>query len=154
MYQKVMVPLDGSALAECVLPHLRAVAKGCNAASVVLVRVIEPFPLPPGTAFTVTAEVQDRLEKDLQLEAETYLKRVAGNLAREGIAVKWELLYGLPAEKLADYARANNVDLIVIATHGRSGVSRWVWGSVADRLLRSANIPVLVVRVPGCPAPE
>ena len=53
---------------------------------------------------------------------------------------------------LADYATKNQVDLIVIATHGRSGVSKWVWGSVADRTLRSACIPVLMVRAPGCVA--
>jgi len=60
------------------------------------------------------------------------------------------VLSGRAAETLAEYATRNEVDLIVIATHGRSGVSRWVMGSVADRLLRSVNAPVLMVRAPGC----
>ena len=51
---------------------------------------------------------------------------------------------------IAEYATKNEIDLIVIATHGRSGVSRWVWGSVADRILRSACVPVMMVRAPGC----
>jgi len=71
------------------------------------------------------------------------------------VEVKTGVLKGNPAESLADYASKNKVDLIVIATHGRSGVSRWVWGSVADRLLRSACVPVLMVRAPGCfPGPR
>jgi nucleotide-binding universal stress UspA family protein len=53
---------------------------------------------------------------------------------------------------IADYASKNDVDLIIIATHGRSGVSRWVWGSVADHILRSACVPVLMIRAPGCVA--
>jgi nucleotide-binding universal stress UspA family protein len=59
-------------------------------------------------------------------------------------------MVGKVAESIADYATKNGVDLIIIATHGRSGVSRWVWGSVADRVLRSACVPVLMVRAPGC----
>ena len=61
-----------------------------------------------------------------------------------------EVLEGNPAHTLAEYAEKNQFDLLVIATHGRSGVSRWVWGSVADRILRSACVPVLMVRAPGC----
>ncbi len=61
-----------------------------------------------------------------------------------------EILHGRAAETLAEYASRNGIDLIVMATHGRSGVSRWVWGGVADRILRSACVPVLMVRAPGC----
>jgi nucleotide-binding universal stress UspA family protein len=69
--------------------------------------------------------------------------RVTGN-------VRCEMPTGNPAEMLADFAAKNQTDLILIATHGRSGPSRWVWGSVADRLLRAACVPVLMVRAPGC----
>jgi nucleotide-binding universal stress UspA family protein len=63
--------------------------------------------------------------------------------------LEMEILIGRPADRLADYADNNNVDLILMATHGRSGVSRWVRGSVADRILRAASVPVLMIRAPG-----
>jgi nucleotide-binding universal stress UspA family protein len=67
-----------------------------------------------------------------------------------GAKLQTEVMMGKPADSLAEYAEKNGVDLIVIATHGRSGVSRWVFGSVADRVMRSACVPVLMVRAPGC----
>jgi nucleotide-binding universal stress UspA family protein len=66
------------------------------------------------------------------------------------VSIQKEVLFGKTAPSLAEYANKNKVDLVVIATHGRSGVSRWVMGSVADRLLRSLHTPVLMVRAPGC----
>ena len=61
-----------------------------------------------------------------------------------------EVVTGRAADNLADFAAKNEVDLIIIATHGRSGISRWIWGSVADRILHSSSVPVLIVRPPGC----
>jgi len=75
---------------------------------------------------------------------------LAGRVKFEGVKCQWEVITGTVAENLADYAAKKAIDLIVIATHGRSGVSRWVWGSVADRILRSSCTPVLMVRAPGC----
>jgi len=89
------------------------------------------------------------------VEAEGYPRQVQGKIKLEGTIVQTKILRGSPAEVLGDYAARKGVDLIVIATHGHSGVSRWVWGSVADRLLRSACVPVLMVRAPGCfPGPR
>jgi nucleotide-binding universal stress UspA family protein len=64
--------------------------------------------------------------------------------------LSYEVLEGKVPDTLAHWAEKNGVDLIVIASHGRSGVSRWVMGSVADRVLRSACVPVLMIRAPGC----
>jgi nucleotide-binding universal stress UspA family protein len=86
----------------------------------------------------------------MRAAAEDYLNRVMQTVKFNGVNVRSEILTGRATEVLADYATQNGVDLIVIATHGRSGVSRWVWGSVADRILRSACVPVLMVRAPGC----
>jgi nucleotide-binding universal stress UspA family protein len=61
----------------------------------------------------------------------------------------WEVLVGHVADSLADFSEKNDFNLILIATHGRSGINRWVRGSIADKVLRSANIPVLMVRAPG-----
>ena len=75
---------------------------------------------------------------------------MVSRLNLNGAQIKTEVIMGKPAEVLADYAAKNKVDLIIIATHGRSGVSRWVWGSVADRILRSTCAAVFMVRAPGC----
>jgi nucleotide-binding universal stress UspA family protein len=151
MYRRIMVPLDGSELAECVLPHVEALAKGCQIQEVVFVRVFEPFHFPaPGGEFIPNEERIARIDADFQAEAEDYLKQIAERLRLDRVKVRGEVLTGKASEILSDFAKENDFDLIIIATHGRSGVSRWVWGSVADRLLRSACIPFLMVRVPGC----
>jgi nucleotide-binding universal stress UspA family protein len=149
MYKKIMVPLDGSQLAECVLPHVEALAKASQVQEVVFVRVLEPFRQAGGDYIISEKEIA-RLDAEYKAVAEKYLKELVGRVRLDGISTRWTLITGGVAESLADFATQNNVDLIVIATHGRSGVSRWVWGSVADRILRSSCVPVLMVRAPGC----
>ena len=83
-------------------------------------------------------------------ETKAYLDKVAKSTSMSGLNVKTDVFVGEPTELIADYANKKEADLIVIATHGRSGVSRWTFGSVADRLLRSSCVPVLMVRAPGC----
>lgn len=152
MYKKIMVPLDGSKLAECVFPHLETVVKGCKSPEVIIVRAVEPLSVPYGrevSQFTSLEQVK-AFETHRKTEAEKYLKEVVARLEKTGANVRADVIYGKAGEALSDYANKNDVDLVVIATHGRSGISRWVWGSVADRLVRSVSVPVLMVRVPGC----
>ena len=150
MYKKIMVPLDGSELAECVLPHVEALATGFSLKEVILVRVVEPEEIP---AYRVEGNLLSQVtlerESTRKSSAEDYLARVGTRLKREAAALHSEVLVGRVSESLVDYAEQKEVDLIVIATHGRSGVTRWVRGSVADKILRSANVPVLMVRAPG-----
>jgi nucleotide-binding universal stress UspA family protein len=151
MYNKIMVPLDGSELAECVLPHVEALAKGCQAKEVILVRAFVPFrAVNIGGEYVPNEKEITRIDADFKAEAQDYLEKVAERLNLSGIAARWAILTGKPSEILSDFAKADNCDLIIMATHGRSGVSRWVWGSIADRILRSACVPVLMVRAPGC----
>jgi nucleotide-binding universal stress UspA family protein len=150
MYQRILAPLDGSPLAECVFPHLETLAAGGQVKEVILARVVEPFrPITSGEYILRPEEVL-RIEEETKAAALAYLKEAAAKIKLSGTGVKTEMIIGNPAETLANYASRNKVDLILIATHGRSGVSRWVWGSVADRILRSACVPVLMVRAPGC----
>ena len=149
MYQKILVPLDGSELAECVLSHVEVLARGCQAKSVVFIRVVEPI-RQTGGEYMMDSDQLKKFESENRLAAGEYLKKISAKVSLGGAVVKTEVVSGRPAEILADYATKNQVDLIVIATHGRSGVSRWVWGSVADRILRSACVPVMMVRAPGC----
>ena len=145
MYKKILVPLDGSKLAECVLPHVASIIKGCQAPEVIFVRVVEPFQVPPGD-FVLSADEAKQLDERHKAEAESYLSRIASQAGYEGAEVKWEVIVGKVSDSLADYVRHSGADIVVMATHGRSGVSRWVFGSVAERVLRSAGVPVLMVR--------
>lgn len=86
--------------------------------------------------------------------AREYLESVAVRFKRKDKPPHIVVLEGRAADRLTDYAKKIGADLIAIATHGRSGVSRWVMGSTSDRLLHYSNTPVLVVRPPGCPAPK
>jgi len=151
MYKKIMVPLDGSELAECVLPHVETIAKACDVRNVIFVRVAETFySAPTGGGFLFGDEEIKRFDAEHVAAAEKYLEQLVNRLDYGKVNIQTEVLAGKPAESLAEYATKNEVDLIIIATHGRSGVSRWVWGSVADRILRSSCVPVLMVRAPGC----
>jgi nucleotide-binding universal stress UspA family protein len=151
MYKKILVPLDGSKLAECVLPHLETIAGGCGVQNAVFLRVVKPFyPINDVMGSTISAVDVVSINKDAVTAAENYLKQITEKTKYPGVRVHWEVVRGNEAESIADYAKNNEIDLIIIATHGRSGVSRWVWGSVADRILRSSCVPVLMVRAPGC----
>ncbi len=154
MYGKIMVPLDGSELAECVLPHVAAIATGCKIAKVVFVRVVEPPKLSaslPAQGELGSQEKNRRKQVEQRIKAaEAYLKKIVQSTAIENAALSYEVLEGKVAETLADWAEKNDVDLIIIASHGRSGISRWMMGSIAERILHSVCVPVLMIRAPGC----
>lgn len=151
MYKKVLVPLDGSELAECVLPHVESIARGCGVQKVVFLRVVEPFYMPSGEDGGSFSEKDiKRINSENRSAAKSYLDGLVSRIKYDGATVQPEVITGKAADNIAEYATKNAVDLIVIATHGRSGISRWIWGSVADRTLRSACVPVLMVRAPGC----
>ncbi len=145
MYKNIMVPLDGSALAECVLPHVETIAKGCGITTVTFVHAVEPVRQVSGES-GFSPEDWKRFDAQHKAEAQNYINQVVARTKWEGVTVKSAVRVGRAAETLANYAEKNGVDLVVIATHGRSGLSRWVWGSVADKLLRSLTCPLLMVR--------
>ena len=168
MYEKMLVPLDGSKLAESVLPYVEEIAQRCDTKEVVLVSVTERikgmqavpeygYPKTPkvGTPISETAasvrEVPVGVGK-MQRQADRYLNRIAKRLQAKGIKVSTEVLLGDPAEEIVIYAELKPIDLIAMSSHGRSGISRWAHGSVADRVFRSVNVPVLMVRAPGSKA--
>jgi nucleotide-binding universal stress UspA family protein len=151
MYNKILVPVDGSELAECVLPHVINIATGCGGGTVIFVRVIEPLDRAAtidGAA--LNPEITKRIIEDSLNSAKNYLKGLEQRIGNKAGDIKTEVLHGKAAEEIINYADKNSVDLIIIATHGRSGVSRWVWGSVADRVIRHSRAPVFIVRAPGC----
>ena len=136
MYSKILVPLDGSEIAESILPHVKdmAVAHG---AEVILLRVL------PATGVLPSAAEREAME------ARNYLSAVEKRLQQQGVNARFTIRHGEDAEEITDYAEVNDVDLIAMSTHGRSGVGRWIFGSVAEKVLRGTNKPILLVRVPG-----
>ena len=127
MYKKIVVPLDGSELAECVLPHVEAVVKGCESPEVIFLQVIEP-PAAPFTYRYVSEEERQKFAAEDSAEARraaaAYLDEVVKSTNYSVSKVHSEVIIGKPAETIADYATKNEADLVVLATHGRSGVSR------------------------------
>ena len=153
MYKKILVPLDGSKLAECALPYAEALAKGCDTEKLILVSVTERVqgyrafeePSQP-LGQQLVPEAVGKKEK----QAQRYLDRIAKSMEAKGIKVGTEVLLGDPAEEIIIYAKHPGCDVIVISSHGRSGISRWTHGSVADRVFRGSPVPVLMVKAPGC----
>lgn len=149
MYKKILVPLDGSELAECVFPHVESIVKGCGVESVVFLRVHDTYVPSAAHAYLAEKEIS-KADERAEMAAREYLDQVVSRIQLSGVEVQKQVITGQAAESIAEYGTKNAVDLITIATHGRSGVSRWTWGSVADRVLRSACVPVLMIRAPGC----
>lgn len=153
MYRKILIPLDGSKLAECALAYAEDLAKGCSTDEVILVSVTERIegyrpiddPSQP-MGMKLAPEAAGKMEK----QAQQYLKRIAKSIEAKGVKVSTEVLFGDPAEEVAIYSRHPGCDIIVMSSHGRSGASRWIHGSVADKILRASCVPVLMVRAPGC----
>jgi nucleotide-binding universal stress UspA family protein len=141
--QRIMVPLDGSPVAEQVLPPAVSVAQALDA-EIVLFRV--PIVQISGS---LSGEWVLPLEGTLGTADEiagVYLNRVAEHLREQGIKVSTAMQMGGVASVITEYAEANEIDLIAMCTHGRTGLARWALGSVADRVLRAGNIPLLLVR--------
>jgi nucleotide-binding universal stress UspA family protein len=151
VYKKILVPLDGSELAECSLNHARAIAQGCNTPEVVLLRVVEPLPAISTAAYVdAGSDFLSKVTEIGRVEAENYLANLSRRLKSEGWNVTTSLAHGAAAAKILEYAEKNQVDLIVMSTHGRSGMSRFMFGSVADKVVRHALIPVLTVAPSVC----
>jgi nucleotide-binding universal stress UspA family protein len=137
MYQRILVPLDGSTLAEGVLPHVQALVKSLGA-ELVLLRV----------AFTHVFPGADPIQSQVTVvqEAEDYVSGLAKRLQEEGVRAEAKVRYGDPVEEILDHVTWNHIDLIAMATHGRTGLKRVVMGSVAEHVLRRTSVPMLLMR--------
>jgi nucleotide-binding universal stress UspA family protein len=143
-YQHILVPLDGSPLAELALADAFAIAE-LSQAEVTLYQVVPPID------HVIATESEHPIFVDQQWEAKKflaldYLRDLCERVGCPDIRVHTVVEMGPAAETIIDYAHDQPIDLIVMATHGRSGLQRWVYGSVADKVLRGANQPILLVR--------
>jgi nucleotide-binding universal stress UspA family protein len=143
MYKRVLVPLDGSRLAEGILPFVLQMTAP-HELDVVLVRVERPIPpnAIEGTTYFTVDDIAARRRK-----AREYLAEVAAGLRRRGLRVAIDARYGDPVAEILAAAGESGADVIAMTTHGRTGVTRLLFGSVAEAVLRRARVPVLVMRV-------
>jgi nucleotide-binding universal stress UspA family protein len=154
MYQHILVTVDGSELSEQAIAHAVNVAKDGTAQVDILRVVAAPsYTVNYGNApYGQTADgsglFEQVAESDLT-DARDYAEHKAQALRESGITATGVSVTGHPAEAILRYAEEQNVDLIVMATHGRSGLSRMRFGSVADQVLHGANVPLLLVRATG-----
>jgi nucleotide-binding universal stress UspA family protein len=174
MYNKIVVPLDGSELAECVVPHVENIAKAMGTEEVILItvmeRVVDLTPKNGGgkpaaavqenwtdIAFSDRPYTGKRFEFDPSLkiplvtgkmlqQGQRYLAQVAEPLTKKGIKAGITVLMGEAAEQIVDFASDENADLIIMASHGRSGFSRWAMGSVAEKVFHGSSVPILLVK--------
>ena len=141
MYKRILVPLDQSDLAEQALLHAAAVALAMHA-EVTLVAVVdvldEDTMRAAGAALDWEAEIEN---------LGAHLQALCHRLGDEGVRCHWEVLKGDIVEQILEFVDENDCDLIVMSTHGRSGLARWVHGSVADRLVAQTPVPIMLVRV-------
>lgn len=150
MYKKILVPLDGSELSEAILPHVSKLAKSMGA-HVVLLRVV-PHPMQEMVLTSLPSITVQHFpaapEQDLFAHAEGYLQRIAfDHFPDQDITL--QVASGPTEENILGIATNLGVDLIAMTTHGRSGLSRMVMGSVADEIVRQSHLPILLLRPPN-----
>ena len=150
MFKKILVCLDGSEIAERIIPFVKEEALAMRS-EVILLRVVS---LPANLTLGVpgfpsvpyhTASMPEQLKQEYNL-AETYLERVAQPIRKQGIQVKGETLLGLPGPGIISYANENNVDLIAMVTHGHSGLRNVLLGSVAEHIVRESGLPIMLIK--------
>lgn len=140
MYKKILVPLDESASAEAALPHAQAIAKQFGAELVLVSVIVPPLSGDPSATKAITDAEAD--------EDKSYLAQKAAELTKSGLRVSTRLLEGLVSESIVAAAKSAGADMIVMGTHGRTGLRHLVMGSVAEVVVQHASVPVVLVRAP------
>jgi nucleotide-binding universal stress UspA family protein len=150
MFKKILVCLDGSDLAEQIMPYVKEQAKSFKSSVVLLHVTPEPVIVTPGVPGEPGYPLQTKsMIKEMQQEmthSKEYLDRLAAGFNKSGIRAKCVILEGPAGESIVNYAKVNRINLIAIATHGRSGIGRMIVGSVADFVLRESGLPILIIR--------
>jgi nucleotide-binding universal stress UspA family protein len=141
--RRVLVPLDGSKVAEQVLPAVTPIVQALEC-EMILLRVPVGYTSGPFTGPWYLP--QDSIFETADQNAQAYLQRLASHLKEQGVAATTVTWTGTVPESIIDCAEGNDVDLIAMCTHGRTGIARWALGSVADRVLRASDKPILLVR--------
>ena len=153
MYSQVLVPLDGSEVSERALPHAQnlAAAFGARVHLLQVISLSHEYEVYHGagegglTAMEYSIEMAEQVTAARQTRAEEYLKATAARLEANGTQVETSVRQGSTLENITQFVSENGIDLIVMSTHGRSGLQRFFIGSVTDRVIRFSHVPVLAI---------
>ena len=137
MYHRILVPLDGSEVAEVALPHAIHLAETFKA-DLILLRVALAHGFPGSDPVDI--------QRVAVAESHAYLDQLCQRLQQQGLRVIQTVRYGNAAEEIIEHATGHDISIIVMATHGRSGVGRWLLGSTAEKVLRGTHVPILLIR--------
>lgn len=138
IYQNILVPLDGSALAERVLPAALQLAEAMHG-SITLLTVVAKKP-------NYNADLMAKAIQTGEYEADLYLRSVRKHLLPSVVPIATAVIIGKPDKDIIEYAKENDTDLIIMSTHGRSGITRWSFGRTADKVLRRSPCPTVILR--------
>ena len=151
MFKRILVPLDGSRLSGRAFPYAVEIAR-CFGGEIVLLRVVPSSTMSPIGAYALP-EVIENAEKEAGKEnsrnlavARQYLQRNLKRILSQDIKGSQYAILGAPAQSIIDFSRRTGIDLIVMTTHGKSGVKRTLLGSVSDEIVRESRLPVLTIR--------
>jgi nucleotide-binding universal stress UspA family protein len=142
---KALVPLDGSREGEAIIPYIEELASKLKAEVVLLQVLSTSYQAITADGYGYVTYSEQQIESDKAF-ARDYLAKVGAQLKERGVAVKSEVRLGMAAEEIIRLADEMSADMVAMSTHGRSGIRRWVFGSVADRVLHEGNTPLLLVR--------
>lgn len=141
MYQRILVPLDGSELAECSVDHVMNLSRTGSVGEVILLNVLDPL------SWCMEGRDFVAFRNALRKRTQDYLGKTESRLASAGINVRSDILEGsMPASYIVKYAKDHGVDLIVIASHGNTGMKKLMFGSVALEVLHDSHVPVLLIK--------
>ena len=150
MFKKILVCLDESELAEKVLPYIADEADHTKASIILFQAVPEPVIFSPGLPgvppVPIESEALIKQTQQAEATAASYLETVALRLRKRGLKVETATATGGAGQAITAYAENNSIDLIAMATHGRGGIGRAVFGSVADYVLRESRLPILIIK--------
>ena len=147
MYRSILAPLDGSKLAEAILPHVEELAQSYNS-KVIFLGIVEPEPLIIAPEPVYTSFDGDSYRERVR-QVESYLTTKQGEFQEKGIKAAIQVGHGPVVEGIVETAEGEDVDLIAMASHGRTGLSRVFYGSVAAGVLHRVNRPLLLIRSLG-----
>jgi nucleotide-binding universal stress UspA family protein len=145
LVKKILVPLDGSEPGKAAIPHAVEMARVLGA-SLVFLQVLEPITGWAGAGTSVPSRSGLGGKTKRKNLALAYLNDIVKPLEKRGLKISTAVAFGSPADQILDYAKAKSVDVIAMSTHGRSGIGRWVFGSVTGKVLHAGDAAVLVVR--------
>ena len=161
MLKNILLPLDGSKISECAIDYAKDIAVHREGSQITIMTVfeepaLETYYLTSETQAKAKAKEWENAKKQRTEQANQYLVRVNDIFAKAGVAVKTVAIEAKThqgvAEIILDFAEKNKMQLIIMSTHGRSGISRWAMGSVADRVVNHSKTPVLIITPAGCGA--